>query len=251
VTSSGTQGESGRPDDRPDAGARLSFRDRTLAVLLGAALIPLLGYAVVTALIRSTGPDVPGSSVSQAVLMVFVAACAVAILAPFLFTTYLVKPLQAFLSLVEQAGRGPRTPVSALGDDEMAVLATRYNELVAEVERRDVGLGRVREAIARLDPRLGTDELRTRIAQEARSVFDLLAVDLVVGLVDVPSGAVIPGEPRPVHAVLRIGSVQLGLLSGKVSALRTWEPDDQLRFEIFATGAAIALRSAGPPLGSG
>jgi hypothetical protein len=135
--------------------------------------------------------------------------------------------------------------VDAPGDDELAVLAERYNQLVAEVDRRDVELGRVQEAIARLDPHLEADELRARIAQEAKVVFDMLSADLALGPVDVTSSAVIPGEPRPVRADLRVGAVQLGVLSGKVSALRTWEPDDQLRLELFATGAALAVRSAG------
>jgi hypothetical protein len=235
-----------RPVERPDGTARgLSFRDRTTIALLAASLLPLLSYAAAVALIRSTGPDLPDSAVGRAALLALVGASVVAILAAVLLANDLLRPLRDLVTAVRTAADQQQPVLEAPGGDELAALADRYNRLAAELERRQLQLGRVMEAVRQLDPGLGAELLLARIADEARRTFDLISADVLLGAAEGGSATeLVPGDPRPVLASLRVGPRQLGVLAGKLPATRSWSPADQLGLELYATGAALVLESA-------
>jgi two-component system phosphate regulon sensor histidine kinase PhoR len=60
----------------------------------------------------------------------------------------------------------------------------------------------------------------------------------------VPAEETIPGEPRPVRALVRAGSETLGVLSGHLPATRSWERADQDLLDLFANEVGVALRNA-------
>ncbi len=60
----------------------------------------------------------------------------------------------------------------------------------------------------------------------------------------VPTDEVVPGEARPLRAVLRVGDDEMGVLVGRLPATRTWERADQDLLELFASEVAVAIRNA-------
>ena len=72
-------------------------------------------------------------------------------------------------------------------------------------------------------------------------------IDCRILLVDparVPAEERIPGESRPVRAVLQSGAEELGVLVGHLPATRHWERADQDLLELFASEIAVAIRNA-------
>jgi signal transduction histidine kinase len=81
--------------------------------------------------------------------------------------------------------------------------------------------------------------------EDARAAFEM--IDAVVLLVDpreIPTEERVPGEPRSVRALLRVGDDVLGVLVGRLPATDTWEPADQDLLELFAAEIAVAIRNA-------
>ena len=67
---------------------------------------------------------------------------------------------------------------------------------------------------------------------------------ILVDPAEIPIEEVVPGEARPLRAVLRVGDDVMGVLVGRVPATRTWERADQDLFELFASEVAVAIRNA-------
>jgi two-component system sensor histidine kinase KdpD len=55
---------------------------------------------------------------------------------------------------------------------------------------------------------------------------------------------VIPGETRPVRAVLSLPDERVGVLTGHLPATRSWDVADQDLLELFASEVAVAVRNA-------
>jgi two-component system sensor histidine kinase KdpD len=69
-------------------------------------------------------------------------------------------------------------------------------------------------------------------------------VALLVDPREIPTEDHVPGEPRPVRALLRVGDETLGLIVGRLPATRSWEPADQALLDLFAAEIAVAIRNA-------
>jgi two-component system sensor histidine kinase KdpD len=79
---------------------------------------------------------------------------------------------------------------------------------------------------------------------DACSIYGL--IDCRVQFVDpagVPAEETIPGDPRPVRAVVRAGSETLGVMTGHLPATRNWERADQDLLDLFASQVGVALRN--------
>ena len=60
----------------------------------------------------------------------------------------------------------------------------------------------------------------------------------------IPIMDAVPGESRPLRAVLRAGGEDLGVLFGRLPATRSWERADGDLLELFASHVAVAIRNA-------
>ena len=61
---------------------------------------------------------------------------------------------------------------------------------------------------------------------------------------DIALEEVIPGEPRPVRAVLALPDERVGVLTGHLPATRSWDAADQDLLELYASEIAVAIRNA-------
>ena len=163
-----------------------------------------------------------------------------------LFTSTLLAPLKAFVAAVERmSDGGQRTRIEVPGEDELALLADRYNGLASDLDRRDRELDRVRAHIARIDPRSGPERVAEVAAAGVRDAFQMTSAEIVLGNPDdLPVTERVPGEPLPVRAVLRLGYEDFGILAGELSATRRWEQAEQALLELFVTEVAFAIRNA-------
>ncbi|HEU4572581.1 MAG TPA: ATP-binding protein, partial [Candidatus Limnocylindrales bacterium] len=136
-------------------------------------------------------------------------------------------------------------PLELTGDDELSRLAESHNRLASDLERRNRQLARILAAVETASPRDGAEWLVGKAAADAREAFGL--IDAVVRLVDprqIPTEEVVPGEPRPIRAVLQAGSDPMGVLVGHLPATGRWERADQDLLDLFASEVAIAVRNA-------
>jgi hypothetical protein len=114
------------------------------------------------------------------------------------------------------------------GDDELARLADSHNRLAADLERRNLELGRILTSIDEVSPQDDVEALVERTAAEATSAFALIDATVVMGDPSiVAEEEVVPGVSRPLRAVMRAGGEDLGVLIGRLPATRRWEPADQ------------------------
>jgi signal transduction histidine kinase/HAMP domain-containing protein len=226
-------------------GSRLSFRTRlTWGVLIG-SVVPLtvFGLVLLATEVSRTG-ELDPTLVSVA-LFVFAAAIIVAVLFAYLLASNLTAPLRAISRAVERTSKGDlSTRVEVAGEDELARLVESHNRLASDLQRRNAELGRILLAIGETSPRDGLDRLLAHATRSARQAFGMIDARIELGdPTQVPAEEDIPGEARPIRAVLALPDERLGLLVGHVPATRRWDAADQDLLELYASEVAVAIRN--------
>ena len=229
------------PGAESTEGRGLSFRTRLTAALVGTAVVPLSVFGLVAYLTNAFDP-----TVGRLLLFALVVTILIAILFSYLVATDLTRPLRTIASAVDRVSAGDlSTPIQVPGDDELARLAESHNRLAADLDRRDREVAQINAAISDVSVRDGAGFLVARGAAEAKRIFDLAEARLLLGDPDdFPVEEVVPGEMRPLRAVLRAGDESIGLLLGRMPPLRPWARADQDLLELFASEIAVAIRNA-------
>jgi signal transduction histidine kinase/HAMP domain-containing protein len=234
-----------RPSDRGDLIARpvMPLRILFTTLLIGMAVVPLALFGGVFLLISS--PFTTGAAVPL-LIMALAAAALVGLRAASFALAQVTGPLRRITVAVERVAAGePGPPIDLAGDDELARLAESHNRIAAEVVRRNRELGELLTAVAAYSPGQGVASLSAAAERDACHIYAL--IDCRIELVDpasVPVEELIPGDPRPVRAVVRAGSESLGVLTGHLPATRSWERADQDLLDLFASQVGVALRNA-------
>jgi signal transduction histidine kinase len=234
------------PGDQPGQGSGFSFRTRLTAALIATAVIPLAAFGLVAFLADAVARGGADPTIGRLLLFGLAVTIVVAVLVSYLIATDLTRPLRAIASAVDRVSAGDlSTPISVPGDDELARLAESHNRLAADLDRRDRELARILAAIADLSPRDGVSFLAIRAAVDAQRAFELPEAEVHLGDPnEFPAEEVVPGEMRPLRAVLRAGDEDLGVLVARLPPLRPWARADQDLLELFASEVAIAIRNA-------
>jgi signal transduction histidine kinase len=231
------------PPEPMRLGPALPFRARLTLALVAAAIVPLAGFGVV--ILAGTRGDADPNLTRLLFLAIAISAI-LAVLVAYLLAADLTRPLRQIAAAVDRVSTGDlTTPIAVSGDDELARLADSHNRLAADLERRNRELGRILAALATASPRDGVELLVAHAAHDAKAAFEMIDAD--VRLVDPATVEVeedVPGDPRPVRAVLRIGDEAVGLIVGHLPATRAWERADQDLLELFASEVAVAIRNA-------
>ena len=224
----------------------LSFRARISIALVIAAIVPVAAAAFLMWATGAGGSGAPGSEIDRVVFFCLVLAGFVGVTLALVLTSILLEPLKDFVKAVEKVSDGEkRTRIEVPGEDELALLADRYNRLAQDLDQRERELDRVRDAIAKTDPTVGPTRLAELAAAAAKSVFEMTSARVVFGNPDdLPVTDRIPGEALEVRAVLRLGFEEFGALVGTLAPSRTWQPPDQALLELFVTDIAFAIRNA-------
>ena len=228
-------------DPEEPQGRGLSFRTRLTAALIGTAVVPLAVFGLVAYLIA------PDPTVGRLLLFAMVVTILVAVLFSYLVATDLTRPLRAIASAVDRVSEGDlSTPIQVPGEDELARLAESHNSLAADLDRRDREVAAMNVAISDVSVRDGVAFLLARAAADAKRVFGLPEARLLLGNPDdFPVEEVVPGEMRPLRAVLRAGDdASIGVLVGRLPPLRPWARADQDLLELYASEIAVAIRNA-------
>ena len=236
-----------REPSAPDPSRGLSFRSRLTIALIASAVVPLLGFGMIVLLVAAFDPGSFDSSVSRSILIFTIAVLvAIAIVTAYALAGSLTAPLRSIARSVDRVSAGDlSTPIRVAGDDELARLAESHNRLSADLQRRNLELGRILAAIDEVSPRDDVEALVTRTAADAMTAFALIDATVVIGDPgSVDEEEVVPGVSRPLRAVLRAGGQDLGVLIGRLPATRRWERADQDLLELFASEMAAAIRNA-------
>ena len=226
-------------------GPSMSFRARlTLGVVVGAVL-PLTGFGLVligTEVARTGELD---STLVRIVVFVLAVAIIVAVLFAYVLSNNLTAPLRAVSRAVERASAGDLSVrVEVAGEDELARLVESHNRLAAALERRNAELGRILLAIGETSPRDGLERLVSQATRSARSAFGMIDARIELGdPTMVPVEEDIPGESRPIRAVLALPDERVGVLVGHLPATRSWDAADQDLLELYASEVAVAIRN--------
>src|SRR5258706_5246323 len=225
----------------------LSFRTRLTLALILSAILPMTAFGLlVLALDGTVGGHGTDPNLARLLLFALAIAVLLAIFVSYLLAADLTRPLRAIVAAVERVSAGDlSTPIRVAGDDELARLADSHNRLSADLERRNRELGRILAAIEGASPRDGVEFLTGKAALDAQAAFGLLDAEVIlVDPAEIPTEEPVPGEARPLRAVLRVGDDEMGVLVGRVPPTRTWERADQDLFELFASEIAVAIRNA-------
>ena len=227
--------------EEPGQGRGLSFRTRLTAALVGTAIVPLAVFGFVVYLTGSFDP-----TVGRLLLFAMVVTILVAVLFSYLVATDLTRPLRTIATAVDRVSAGDlSTPIQVAGEDELARLAESHNRLAADLDRRDGEVAAINAAISDVSVRDGVAFLVARAAADAKRVFGLPEARLLLGDPDTfPIEEVVPGEMRPLRAVLRAGDESIGVLLGRLPPLRPWARADQDLLELYASEIAVAIRNA-------
>jgi len=228
-------------------GLNLSFRTRLTIGLIAAAVLPLAFFGLpvlLDAMSRAAPGEIP--NVARLLLLAIAIGALFAVLISYLLAADITTPLRAIAAAVERVSAGDlSTPIEMAGDDELARLADSHNRLAADLERRNRELGEILSAIDEMSPRDGVGWLVGRAGAHAKDAFGMIDADCVLGDPNaVAEEETVPGEPRPVRAVLRAGGETLGVLIGRLPATRAWERADQNLLELYASQVASAIRNA-------
>ena len=241
---------SDRPDDHDaqspgsDAGgAGLSFRVMLTSGLIAAAVLPV---AVFGGIVLAAGLDTDSGIMVPLVTAAVVAAAFFGLFAAAVAVTSLTKPLRRITTAVERVAAGESSaPIRITGDDELARLAESHNRIAAEAGRRNRELAALLRAIATYSPAQGMTALASRAEWDACSIYGLIDCRLqLMDPADVATEETIPGDPRPLRAVVRAGGETLGVMTGHLPATRNWERADQDLLDLFASEVGVALRNA-------
>ena len=226
-------------------GPGISFRARMTAGLIAGAVVPLAGFGVVllgAEALRSGGLD---STLVRLVLFALAVAVIIAVVFAFILGANLTSPLRAISRAVERVSAGDLSArVEVAGEDELARLVDSHNRLAADLQRRNVQLGGMLLAIGETSPSDGLDRLVAHATASARNTFGMIDTTIHLGdPSDVPFDEVIPGEARPVRAVLALPDGRVGILTGHLPATRSWDTADQDLLELYASEVAVAIRN--------
>jgi signal transduction histidine kinase len=227
-------------------GPGFSFRARLTAGLIAGAVVPLAVFGLVLVgaeVARTGGMD---STLASLVVFTLAAAIIVAVVFAYFLAGNLTQPLRAIAHAVERVSAGDlSTRVEVAGEDELARLVESHNRLAADLARRNRELGRILLAIGETSPRDGLERLVSHATASARSAFEMIDASIHLGdPEDVDVEEVIPGETRPVRAVLALPDERVGVLSGHLPATRSWDAADQDLLDLFASELAVAIRNA-------
>ncbi len=234
-------------DGREEVARGLSFRSRLTLALILSALLPLTAFGLLVLAIGGTlGGTSPDSNLARVLLFGLTVGVLLAIFVSYLLAADLTRPLRSIAAAVDRVSTGDlSTPIRVAGDDELARLADSHNRLASDLERRNRELGRILAAIEGASPRDGVGFLVGNAAIDARSAFGMIDANVILGdPAAFPTEEVVPGETRPLRAVLRVGDDALGVLVGRLPATRTWERADQDLLELFASEVAVSIRNA-------
>ncbi len=193
-----------------------------------------------------TGVTATDPTLLRVLLLAIAIAALVAVLVSYLLSADLVAPLRAITAGVDRVSAGDlSSPIRVAGDDEFARLAESHNRLAADLERRNRELESILGAVEASSPRDGVDWLVGHAATDAQKAFGMIDAAVVLGdPSSLPVEEVIPGEPRPVTAELRVGGEPIGILAGHLPATRTWERADEDLLDLFAREVGVAIRNA-------
>jgi len=226
-------------------GPSMSFRGRlTLALVMG-SLLPLTVFGVVllvTEVVRTGALD---ATLVQVVLFVLAAAIILAVSFAYVLTNNLTAPLKAVSKAVERASAGDLSVrVEVAGEDELARLVESHNRLAGALEQRNAELRRILLAIGETSPRDGLERLVAHATRSARVAFGMIDARIELGDPTLfPVEEDIPGEARPVRAVLALPDERVGVLLGHLPATRGWDAADQDLLELYASEVAVAIRN--------
>ena len=226
-------------------GPGISFRARLTAGLIAGAVVPLAGFGIVLLgleAVRSGGLD---STLVRLVLFALAVAIIIAVVFAYVLGANLTSPLRAISRAVERVSAGDLSArVEVAGEDELARLVDSHNRLAADLERRNDQLGRLLLAIGETSPSEGLERLVAHATASARSTFDMIDAHLHLGdPADIPPEEVVPGESRPIRAVLALPDGRVGVLTGHLPATRSWDSADQDLLELYASEIAVAIRN--------
>ncbi|HTK44740.1 MAG TPA: ATP-binding protein [Patescibacteria group bacterium] len=226
-------------------GPSMSFRARLTLGLVLSAVLPLLVFGVVLLLVEVIRTGDLDPNLVRVALFVFAAAVIVAVLIAYVLTTNLTAPLKAVSRAVERASAGDLSVrVEVAGEDELARLVESHNRLAAALEQRNAELRRILLAIGETSPRDSLERLLAHATRSARAAFGMIDARIELGdPAEIPPEEDIPGEARPVRAVLALPDERLGLLLGHLPATRAWDAADQDLLELFASEVAVAIRN--------
>jgi signal transduction histidine kinase/HAMP domain-containing protein len=233
-------------DEPQRIGPGYSFRARLTAGLIAGAVVPLAAFGLVLVgaeLVRTGGFD---STLAALVIFTLAAAIIVAVLFAYFLAGNLTQPLRAIARVVERVSAGDLSArVEVAGEDELARLVESYNRLAGDLARRNAELGRILLAIGETSPRDGQGHLVARATASARTAFEMIDASIHLGDPDdIELEEVIPGEARPLRAVLALPDERVGVLTGHLPATRSWDAADQDLLELFASEIAVAIRNA-------
>jgi signal transduction histidine kinase len=232
--------------EQPRIGSGYSFRARLTAGLIVGATVPLLGFGALLVGVESARAGRLDAALTGLVLFALAVSVIVAVLFAWILAGSLMAPLRLVSRAVERVSRGDLSVrVEVAGEDELARLAESHNRLAADLQRRNVELGRILVAIGETSPRDGLDRLVAHATTSARSAFDMIDASLHLGDPgDIPVEESVPGESRPVRAILARPDERVGVLTGHLPATRSWDSADQDLLELFASEIAVAIRNA-------
>ncbi|MBI2762158.1 MAG: HAMP domain-containing protein [Chloroflexi bacterium] len=227
-------------------GLALSFRARLTAGLIAGAVVPLAGFGIVLLAAEITRTGGIHSTLGSLIVFSLAAAVIVGVVFAYALASNLMAPLRAIARSVERVSAGDlSTRVEVAGEDELARLVESHNRLAADLQRRNTELGRILVAIGETSPRDGLDRLIAHATSSARSAFSMIDAVIHIGDPDdVKVEEVIPGESRPIRAILALPDERVGVLIGHLPATRSWDSADQDLLELYAGEVAVAIRNA-------
>jgi signal transduction histidine kinase len=234
--------EAAHPEERARSRPIISFQSRLAILITVMALLPLLifGGALTAARVIDTETGVRLLLVAAAITFVL------ALIGGYAVASRLTAPLREIAAAVERVGAGdPSSPINVPGDDAFTRLAESHDRLTSDIERRDRELGEVLSSVETASPRDGVERFAERAARGAAVSFGLLDARIILGPPDeVPIPERIPGLPLTVRAEVRAGTERLGVVVGRLPAMRRWERADQALLDLFAREIGVALRNA-------
>ena len=227
-------------------GPGYSFRARLTAGVIAGSVIPLAGFGLVLLAAEVARRGSIDSTLGGLLAFALAAAIILAVLFAYFLAGNLTRPLRAISQAVERVSGGDLSVrVEVAGEDELAQLVESHNRLASDLARRNAELGRILVAIGETSPRDGLDRLIAHATASARSAFS--TIDSAIHLGDpahVQVEEVVPGESRPVRAVLALPDERVGVLIGHLPATRRWDAADQDLLELYASEVAVAIRNA-------
>jgi two-component system sensor histidine kinase KdpD len=233
------------PAEPQRIGPAMSFGARLTLGLVAGAVLPLAGFGLVVVAAEVVRTGEFDSTLVRVVLFVLAAAIIIAVLFAYALANNLTAPLRAVSRAVERAREGDLSArVEVAGEDELARLVESHNRLAADLQRRNHELGRILMAIGETSPRDGMERLVAHATRSAKQAFGMIDARIEIGdPTMVPSEEDIPGEARPVRAVLALPDERLGVLVGHLPATRRWDAADQDLLELYASEVAVAIRN--------